>query len=154
MRLFSFLLRQQNGREALEDIALLIAVQAAGDAAAEDPPIDFVLHLIAEGEPAGIDAASLFDAEIVAGKAEAGAQTKAREIEPARFVGSILAAAISEFEKLIGERANSRQRPGETAQVRAPVRDAPGSCSGGMPVPRFAEDLVDQGFGVRPALRG
>jgi len=35
------------------------------------------LHLVAEGDAARVDAARLFDAEIVTGKAEAGTQTEA-----------------------------------------------------------------------------
>ena len=83
---FVLLLRQKNRREALEDIGLLIAIEAARDAAAENPPIDFALDLIAEGETARVDAARLFNAEIIAGKAEAGAQAEAGEVEPAYLV--------------------------------------------------------------------
>ena len=64
-------------REALVDIGLLIAVEAAGHASPEDPPIDFALHLVAVGEAGRVDAAGLLDAEIVAGIAEAGAQAEA-----------------------------------------------------------------------------
>src|SRR5437763_1181550 len=38
--------RQQRGREALKHIGLLILVEASGDAAPKDPPLDFVLHLV------------------------------------------------------------------------------------------------------------
>ena len=41
-------LGQQERQQALHDIDLLIAIQAAGEASPEDPPVDFVLRLIAE----------------------------------------------------------------------------------------------------------
>src|SRR5262249_34396265 len=40
--------RKQRAGEALVDVGLLIAIEAAGDAAPEYPPVDFVLNLIAE----------------------------------------------------------------------------------------------------------
>ena len=58
--------RQQHRRKPLENIDLLILVQSARDAAPKDPPIDLVLHLIGELKSAGVDAAGLLDAEIVA----------------------------------------------------------------------------------------
>ena len=53
-------------REPLVDVGLLVAVQPAGHASPEDPPVDFALHLVAVGQAAGVDAARLLDAEIVA----------------------------------------------------------------------------------------
>ena len=85
-RAVCFFCLAEERREALEDIGLLIAIEATRNAAPEDPPIDFVLHLVAELQAASVDAARLLDAEIVAGEAEAGTQTEAAEIEPADFV--------------------------------------------------------------------
>ena len=110
-------------REALEDVGLLIAVEAAGDAAPEDPPIDFVLHLIGERQAGGVDAARLLDAEIVAGKAEAGAQTEAAQIEPAelRAPGCVLRPS-ARSRNAVGQLADGGERPGVACRAPASVR--------------------------------
>ena len=33
------------------DVGLLIAIEAAGNASPEDPPLDFALHLVGERQP-------------------------------------------------------------------------------------------------------
>ncbi len=114
--LLPFLFGQQNGREPLKDVGLLIAVEAARNAAAKNPPIDFALHLIAEGESGGVDAAGLLDAKVVARKTKPGSQAKARQVEPARFVRRVFAASFGEREQLIGQSTNSRERPRQASQ--------------------------------------
>ena len=93
---------QQDGRNALEQIGLLIFIQPAGNAAPKNPPFDFVLHLIGERQASGVYAAGLFDTEIVAGEAEAGAQTEAAEIEPAYFKCRALLASVGALEEHVG----------------------------------------------------
>ncbi len=68
-------------------------------------------------EAGGVDAAGLFDAVIVAGEAEAGAQTEAAEIEPADFEGGALLASIGVGEEGVGELAGGADRPGVAAQA-------------------------------------
>src|SRR5207248_4017567 len=93
-RRFLVAARQQKAGNALVDIGLLIAVQSARHASPKDPPLYFALHLVAIGEARRVDAARLLDAEIVAGIAEARAQTESGQVEPARFEGRALLAAI------------------------------------------------------------
>ncbi len=95
--------RQQEAGEPLVDIGLLVAIEPAGHASPEDPPIDLALHLVAVRQAGGVDAARLLDAEIVAGIAEAGAQAEAAEIEPADFEGRALLAPVG--------RGRGRRRP-------------------------------------------
>ena len=80
---FLALLRQQRLGEPLEDVGLLIAIEAARDAAPEDPPLDLGFDAVREPQAGGVDAARLLDAEIVAGIAEAGPQAEAAQIQPA-----------------------------------------------------------------------
>ena len=95
--------RQKHGQQTLHDIGLLVAIETAGEASPEDPPVDFVLRLVAELQAAGVDAARLLDAEIVADEAEAGAKTEAAEIEPADLVGCAASARVGEFEEDVGQ---------------------------------------------------
>src|SRR5262245_26094078 len=68
--------RKQSWRKPLKNVSLLILVQPAGDATPEDPPLDFVLNLIAEQQPARINSPSLLNTEVVARKSESGTQTE------------------------------------------------------------------------------
>jgi hypothetical protein len=102
--------------DALIDIRLLVAVEAPGDAAPEDPPLNFRLHLIAEREAGGIDPPGLFNPEFVAGEAGTRPQTEAR-FQPAGFVGGGALAAVGELEKQIGKAANDAQGPTGAAEA-------------------------------------
>ena len=94
-----------SGGEALEQVGLLILVQPSSHAPAENPPLDFVLHLVGERQPFGIDAACLLDAEIVAGEAKAGAQAKAAQVQPCAFVFGGAAAALGALQQGVKQAA-------------------------------------------------
>jgi hypothetical protein len=110
-------LRQNLVGDALVDVGLLIAIESTGDTSPEDPPFDLRLHLIAEREAAGVNAASLFNPQLVAGEAEAGPKAEATEIEPARFVRRGTLAAVGELEKEIRVAANHAERPTGAAEA-------------------------------------
>src|SRR5205807_2616157 len=74
--------RHERRGKALVQIRLLIAIEPAGDAAPEDPPLDLALHLVRELQSGGVDTTRLLDAKIVAGKAESGTKAEAAEVEP------------------------------------------------------------------------
>src|SRR5262249_35071367 len=97
-----FAARQEEGLNALIDIGLLIAIETAGDAAPEDPPVDLALHLIAMHQARCVDTARLLDAEIVSGISEAGAQTEPGEIEPPHFERRTLLPPIRCGQKRVG----------------------------------------------------
>ena len=107
----------RNGSRRCTISDLLIAVEAAGEASPEDPPVDFVLHLIGEVRAAGVDAAHLLDAEFVADVAEAGAQTEAAEIQPADFVSGAAFALFDLFEEDVGQAAGDIDGPGIASQA-------------------------------------
>ena len=83
----------------MENVTLLIAIEATGYSSAEYPPIDLALDLIGKFHAGCVDAAGLLNAEIVAWETEAGPQAPAAEIEPAGFVGRAAATAVSQFEE-------------------------------------------------------
>jgi hypothetical protein len=87
----------------------------------KNPPIDLVLHLIGKLETGSVDAAGLLDAIVVAWKAEAGAQAKAAQIEPAQLECRRLAAALGKFKHPVGQAANRAERPGIPCLARASV---------------------------------
>src|SRR5207245_8647781 len=102
--------REQKRRDALVEVRLLIAIQATGDAAPEDPPVDFALHLVGVLQAAVVNPARLLHSEIVAGKTESGTQAESAEIEPAGFEGGTVLPAVGAFEKHVGELADGSQR--------------------------------------------
>ena len=106
----------QERQQALHDVDLLIAIQAAGEASPEDPPIDLVLRLIAELRARRVDAPHLLDAVFVADIAEAGAQAEAAEIQPANFVRRAAFAVFDLFEEDVGQAARDIDRPGVASQ--------------------------------------
>src|SRR5581483_6009980 len=64
-----------------------------------------------------VDAARLFDPPVVAGIAKAWAQTESAEVEPARFEGRALLAAIGIFQEDIRQLANGFERPRVAAET-------------------------------------
>ncbi len=110
---------KQEGQQALHDIDLLVAIQPAGEAAPEDPPVDFVLGLIGELRPRRVNAADLFDAEFVADIAEAGTQAEAAEIQPADFMRGAAFAVFDLFEEDVGQTARDIHRPGVAAEAES-----------------------------------
>ena len=108
--------RQQEAGEPLVDVGLLVAIEAAGHASPEDPPVDFALHLVAVRQAGGVNAARLLDAEIVAGIAEAGTQAEAGEIEPADLVRRALLAPVGRGEERVGHLPDGGERPTVPAQ--------------------------------------
>ncbi len=66
---------------------------------------------MAKTQAAGVDAAGLFDAVIVAGKTEAGTQAESAQIQPAKLVRGAAFAAVGEFQHVIGELANRSDGP-------------------------------------------
>ena len=108
---------QQETRQALVHIGLLVAIETSGDAAPEDPPIDFALHLVRIRDATRVEAARLFDAEIVARVAEARPQAESGQVEPANLKCRTLLAARGGGDKCVGHRPDGGERPGISPQA-------------------------------------
>ena len=63
-------------------------------------------------DASGVDPAGQLDAKIVARKTESGPQAKAGQVQPTRFVGWTLLAAIGCHQKHVGQLADGGQGPG------------------------------------------
>src|SRR4029077_15112472 len=77
--------RQQNRRQTLEDIHLLVLVQPARQPAPENPPVDLILDLIGVLKPGSVDPARLLNTIVVSWKSETWPQAEAAQVEPAQF---------------------------------------------------------------------
>ena len=137
--------RQQRGRKPLEHVGLLILVQPAGDAAPENPPLDFVLHLIRELQARRIDAPRLLDAEIVARESEAGTQAEAAQIQPAQLHARRCACGRRPVPACCRRACGSPTSGQEFRPSASACSSFAGSCSGVERV--FDERRRDQRFG-------
>src|SRR5207244_1597927 len=77
--------RQQDRRQTLEDIHLLVLVQPACQPAPKNPPVDLVLDLIGELKPGGVDPPRLLNPVVVSWKSESRSQAEATQVEPPQF---------------------------------------------------------------------
>ena len=127
----------------MKDVGLLIAVEAAGNAAAEDPPLDFALHLIAVSDAAGIDAANgqyiaFLDSDDLFLPTKIAEQLRLMEDQDLRI------SYTSYFRHLRGRRELETVSTGYRRGQAYPALIA--NCRIATPTVMVRRDLVQQGF--------
>ena len=141
-RRFLARLRQQRLRQALEDVGLLIAIQAARNAAPQDPPLNLRFDVVRETQTGRVDAPRLLDTEIIAGIAEARPQAEAAQIQPACFVARRLVRGRQRI------RASSRRVAGSSAAATSCCPSA-SVCSSLLGSSSGADDAFGSERGLR-----